>query len=116
VNASEVEVHELVALRIDDDETRSVEELLQLPEDEPAGVAEMPAMVLIAPPASEGFAVVEDGTFREPGRYLLACAIPTGADPEAYLAAAAEATDVPPQVEGGPPHFVLGMFAQVIVE
>jgi hypothetical protein len=44
------------------------------------------------------------------------CFIPTGADPQEYLTAAQEATDGPPQVEGGPPHVVHGMFAEFTVE
>lgn len=38
----------------------------------------------------------------------LVCAIPTGAIPEEYLEAAAT-SDGPPNVDGGPPHFVNGM-------
>ncbi|MDZ7732776.1 MAG: hypothetical protein U5R31_06345 [Acidimicrobiia bacterium] len=61
-------------------------------------------------------AVEGDGVIDEPGRYAFICAIPTGADPQEYLAAAAEAEGGPPQVEGGPPHFVEGMYAEVTVE
>ena len=49
------------------------------------------------------------------GRYVVFCAIPTGADPEVYLAAAAEAEGGPPDVPGGPPHFVEGMVAELVV-
>lgn len=116
-NVSPVELHELVALRIVDSETRSVAELIQLPEEETAGVtAEMPAMVLIAPPRAPGMAVLGDGRFTVPGRYALVCFIPTGADPREFLAAAAMESEGPPQVAGGPPHAFLGMFAEVIVE
>ena len=117
VNVSPVELHELVAIRIADRETRSVEELIQLPEEETAAVvAEMPAMVLLAAPRSAGFAVLGDGRFTEPGRYALVCFIPTGADPEAFLAAAMMESEEPPEVEGGPPHAFLGMVAEVVVE
>jgi hypothetical protein len=44
------------------------------------------------------------------------CAIPTGVDPDVYLQAAAEAAGGPPEVEGGPPHFLHGMAAELIVE
>jgi hypothetical protein len=44
------------------------------------------------------------------------CAIPTGVDPEEYLAAAAGAAGGPPDVAGGPPHFTHGMAAELIVE
>jgi hypothetical protein len=116
-NRSEAELHELVALRLPDDEERSVEELLALPEEEQdavLGTAE-PAMVLLAPPgSSEVIPAVGDGTLTEPGRYLVACAIPTGADPEAYLDA--PPSDGPPAVDGGPPHFMNGMFGEIVVE
>jgi hypothetical protein len=41
--------------------------------------------------------------------------IPTGADPDEYLAAAAEAEGGPPDVAGGPPHIAAGMFAELVV-
>lgn len=50
------------------------------------------------------------------GRNAIFCAIPTGADPEEYFAASAESEGGPPDVEGGPPHFAMGMFAELIVE
>jgi hypothetical protein len=50
----------------------------------------------------------------EPGRYLLLCAIPTGADVQEYLDAAAT-SDGPPQVGGGPPHLVNGMVDDLVV-
>ncbi len=44
------------------------------------------------------------------------CFIPTGVDPQEYLRVAAETEEGPPQVEGGPPHFVQGMHAELTVE
>ncbi len=117
-NAANAELHELVAFRLADDETRSAGELMQLPESELGGIigAGPPAAVLLATPGSEQIAAVGDGTLSAPGRYLLICAIPSGADPSAYLEAAAASGGEPPQVEGGPPHFVHGMFAELVVE
>lgn len=115
-NDSDHEVHELVAMAIPADETRSAEELMALPEAElTAALPGEPALVLVAPPGEESFAAVGDGTL-EPGRYLALCAIPIGADPEEFLQAAQEATDGPPQVDGGPPHFTSGMYAELTVE
>jgi hypothetical protein len=74
-----------------------------------------PAMVLLAAPGGEQIAAVGDGTLAEPGRYLLFCAIPIGADPQEYLEAA-QTSDGPPQVDGGPPHFTAGMYGEVTVE
>jgi hypothetical protein len=73
-------------------------------------------MVALAPPGEDGMFVVGDGTITEPGRYAVICAIPVGADPEEFMAAAAEASSGPPQVEGGPPHFTQGMYAELVVE
>lgn len=116
-NASDAELHELVAIRLPDGETRTAEELLALSEEEQAALLSSaePAMVLIAKPGEDAIPVVGTGELSEAGRYLVLCAIPTGADPDAYLAAAAT-SDGPPQVEGGAPHFTAGMFGEITVE
>ncbi len=115
-NTSDVELHEFVAVKIPDDESRSAEELLLLPEEELNTMfAGEPAAVIIAPPGETGFPVVGDGTIGEAGRYLVICAIPVGADPQEYMEAAATAEEGPPQVEGGPPHFTVGMFGEFTV-
>jgi uncharacterized cupredoxin-like copper-binding protein len=114
VNESDEELHEIVAIRLDDDETRSAEELVGDPEGLQALFPSV-STVILAPPGETGFAVVGTGELNEPGRYLIICAIPTGADPDEYLAAAAESEGGPPEVEGGPPHFVVGMFTEVVV-
>jgi hypothetical protein len=59
---------------------------------------------------------VGDGKLTEKGRYAVICAIPTGADPQAYLAAASGPSDGPPNVPGGPPHLVQGMFGEITVK
>jgi plastocyanin len=117
-NNSQAELHELVAIRLPDDETRPVDELVQLPEAEIGALlgSAPPATVLLAAPGGEQIAAVGDGTLTEPGRYIVICAIPSGADPAAYLEAAAASAEGPPEVEGGPPHFVHGMFAELTVE
>jgi hypothetical protein len=119
-NASSVEFHELVAFRLPDDEERSVEELLQLPEEElGAIVAGPPATVLLAgPDGAESSAAVGDGTLSEPGRYAIVCFIPTGTDPAVYEDAAQNPDAGPPEPgpDAGPPHFVHGMHAEIVVE
>lgn len=117
-NASAVEAHEIVAFRLPDTETRGVEELLQLPEGElDAIVGGPPATVIVAAPNSEGMAVAGDGSLTEPGRYAFVCFIPTGVDPDEFMAAAQESEDGPPSFpDAGPPHFVNGMFAEATVE
>ena len=116
-NSSTAELHEFVAFKLPESETRSAEELLALPEEEgQAAIGGPPAAVLIGPPGGgEMIAAVGDGTLSEPGRYLVACFIPTGADPQAYLEASEESQEGPPQVEGGPPHFTKGMRAEITV-
>lgn len=110
---SEAELHELVAVRLPDGEQRSAEQLVHDALDEVFAAAP-PTAVLLAAPDGEQVSAVGDGTLAEPGRYLLLCAIPTGADPAEYLAAAAT-SDGPPQVAGGAPHFTHGMFAELTV-
>lgn len=117
-NASESEVHELVGWLLPADEKRRPEELMALPEEEiGALLAGPPDIGLVALPGEDGNIVSGDGTFAEPGRYLVFCAIPTGAttaDVQAALADA-EQSDGPPEIPGGPPHFTAGMFGEVEV-
>ena len=112
-NASETELHELVAVRLADGDDRPVDEIVASGLDEVLG-AGPPAAVLLAAPGANQIDAVGDGVLAEPGRYLLLCAIPTGADPQEYLQAAAT-SDGPPQVAGGPPHFVNGMVDDLVV-
>lgn len=115
-NESAGELHELVAMRLADDESRSAEELVALPEQELRSLfAGPPALVLVAPPGEEGFAAVGDGTLVAAGRYLVVCFIPTGADPAAYLDALKASPGQPPSVPGGAPHFTSGMYAELTV-
>lgn len=116
VNHAERELHELVAFRLPDDEERTAADLVQLDQAElGAVVGGPPALVLLAPPGgAETVTAVGDGTLTEPGRYLVLCSIPTGVDPDEYLAAAAAAGEQP-KVDGGPPHLVAGMFGELVV-
>lgn len=118
VNRSEKELHELVAIALPEGEQRSAEELVNLPEEEQQQLSSgPPAMVLVAPPGEAPVVnAVGDGTLSAPGRYLILCAIPTGADPEEYMEAAAQSRGGPVEVPGGPPHLVHGMYADLMVE
>lgn len=122
VNVSEVEVHELVAIRLPDGEDRSVEEIMDLPEDELDEVLSEDeiAMVLLAPPDARGEAVLGDGTLDRPGRYLVLCFLPTGADPDEVMDAFErfdpEVDEAPPVPQTGPPHVVHGMLGEVTVQ
>jgi hypothetical protein len=112
-NTSEQELHELVAFRLDDSDDRDVADIVGDDLGALLGSAE-PAAVLLAAPGGPQIAAVGDGTLTEPGRYVLLCVVPTGADPAAYLEAAAT-SDGPPQVDGGPPHVTQGMYAELTV-
>ena len=117
VNEAERELHELVAIRLADDEDRTADELAHDPDALGALLTSgPPATVLLAAPGGEQIPAVGDGTLSEPGRYLLICMIPSGVDPDVYLEAAAQSDGGPPQVEGGPPHVAHGMFAELVVE
>ena len=72
------------------------------------------AAVLLAAPGGEMIPAVGDGTLAEPGRDLVLCVIPTGADPVEHLEAAAT-SDCPPQVDDGPPAVANAMFAELVV-
>lgn len=117
-NESTAELHEIVGFRVPDGVTQSAEELFNMSDEELAallGGEPEPSFVLIASPGEESFPAVGDGTVTEPGRYVVGCFIPIGADPAEYLAAAAESQGGPPQVEGGPPHFTEGMHGEFTV-
>jgi plastocyanin len=112
-NESAREAHELVAVKLPDNERRSVADLVKLPEDQLMGLfSGPPALVLLAPPGGGEQIVAEgDGTLREPGRYLVLCNVPTGADARAFMNSTG-----PGQVTGGAPHHVHGMYAEVTVK
>jgi hypothetical protein len=115
-NTSANELHELVALRLPDDELRSTEELLALPPAElEALFSAPPALAVVAPPGEGSFVALGDGTLTEPGRYVVICFIPTGADPQAYLDALEANPGQPPQLDGGAPHHSAGMYADLVV-
>ncbi|MAT04414.1 MAG: hypothetical protein CL424_05150 [Acidimicrobiaceae bacterium] len=115
-NTSSVELHELVAFRLDTDQP--LDEVLALPPAELEAALGAPVTVLLQPPgAPEAIQAVGDGTLTEPGRYVMMCFIPIGADPDEYLAAVEAAGGGKPEgVAGGPPHFTAGMVAEFVVE
>ncbi len=112
-NQAEHELHELVAFRLSDGDDRPADDIVHHGLDE-LMTSGPPAAVLLAAPGGEQITAVGDGTLTKPGRYLILCAIPTGADPDEYLAAAAT-SDGPPQVAGGEPHFAHGMYDDLVV-
>ena len=116
-NTSDAEFHEMVVIRIPDGETRSVSELVALPQEESDAIFanSMPALVSVAGPGEEGMPVVGDGVISEPGRYAVVCFIPIGADPQAVVDAMQSESSTPPDLGDGPPHVTAGMFAELNV-
>lgn len=98
------EVHEMALMRLNDDTTESVEELLQLPEEE--------AMTKVTP-AGHAFAFPETGDITfvdlQPGNYVVACFIPVGTTPD-KLEELEDGGE-----PGGPPHAFEGMVAEFTV-
>ena len=112
-NTSAKEVHELVALRVKDGDTRPLSDILALPEAERDQAAEFRG-VTIAFPNEAGFTPEGPVVLGQPGRYIFVCTIPVGADPAAYRAAAQKGGG-PVEVPGGPPHVARGMVTEVRV-
>jgi plastocyanin len=116
-NTSDKEFHEMVVMRIPDEETRTVGQLAALPpEESDAFFADvMPALVAVAGPGEEGTPVLGDGTITEPGRYAVVCFIPVGADPAAVAEAMQTESSGPPNLGDGPPHVAQGMYGELTV-
>lgn len=117
-NDSESEFHEMVVFRVADGEERTLQELLELPEEESEALIEFQG-VLVALPGEDGFNPEAEGTsvaLGEAGRYAIVCFIPQGADPAAVEEAMAGATEGPPDLGDGTPHAFLGMAAEFQVE
>ena len=115
-NGSDAEYHEMAVMRINDDEDRSVEELLALGDEAMASLTFVG--VAAAAPGEAGTVIDGDLTLTDTGRYVATCFIPVGADPEvveqAFSGAAGE--DGPPDMGDGAPHAMQGMVAEFVVE
>ena len=117
-NGSEKEAHEMVLVKIKDGETRSVQELLELPEEESEKVTEFKGVAVAPEPGGEGQVVDGELVADVPGRYVALCFIQVGADP-VKLQEAMENPEAGPPAEdpnAGPPHFVQGMVQEFTVE
>lgn len=118
-NASTSEVHEMVIFHVDDDQTMPLDEIVRMAAEESDGPPPewlQFAGFDVAMPGESGFAPEGPVVLDEPGRYLLLCLIPTGADPAAYEEAMASGASEAPQADGGPPHVAQGMAAELVVE
>jgi uncharacterized cupredoxin-like copper-binding protein len=87
------EEHEMILFRKKPGVTQSIEEIVNLPEDQSDSLVEFGGAAF-APPGESGSTLAE----LEPGEYGMACFIPVGG------------------AEDGPPHFTRGMLAEFTVE
>ena len=115
-NGSEAEVHEMLVMKFAVDETRTIEELLELPESDFERLIEFRG-VLVALPGEDGSNPEGSGAsvaVTEPGRYVLVCFIPQGADPAVMAEAMQSGSE--PSLGDGTPHAFLGMVEEFQVE
>lgn len=103
------EVHELVLVRIGDDVTATLEELLAMPEEESNKLVSFLGVAV----ASPGESAPETITLDQPGSYIFLCFIPVGTTTLPSLAP--DATPNESLLPDGPPHFVQGMVAEFSV-
>lgn len=104
------QVHEILVLRINDDVTMTVDELLALPEDEAMQHVSFVG-VGFAFPGDVGHAFLD----LTPGRYVAVCFLPDGATPEVMSQMSGPDSSTPPGVELGPPHAFEGMVQEFTV-
>lgn len=90
------EVHEMIVFRINDDSDATIEELLELPEEEAQEMATFVGAAFAAPGEND-MSFID----LEPGRYGIVCFIPVGTVDMEML----EGEEAPE----GPPHFTQGM-------
>ena len=118
VNESSAEFHEMAIVKLNDSETRPVEELSQLPFEElhyrGIEIGSIRSVVFAMPESPQYTFVLGPPAFGGPGRYIVFCSILVGADPER----ARTAVERGPMhsVEGVPRHYEVGMMTEVIVE
>lgn len=106
-NVSSEEIHEVVAVRLPEDEDRPVSELMSMSLEElgPMMGGE-PDMVLIAMPDSDETIAPYGDTLTDPGRYLIACFIPVDAPMD---------HQGPPTPDMAPFHYERGMWGELTV-
>lgn len=116
------EVHEMIIIKVIDGETRTLEEILALPEEESDALVSEFVGVVIDTPSGEPFNPEGENTtltVNDPGRYAVVCFFPQGLDEATFEAAMAEAdpnAEGPPPFPEGTPHALLGMAAEFTVE
>jgi hypothetical protein len=120
-NHSTDEFHELVFVRIDDEDDRTAAEIASQDLDQlfdgDNPMFGLLGDVMLAKPGGSSYLVNGTGQgISNPGRYIVMCLIPVGADP---AFAELQANDGPPTAEdlaGTVPHYQMGEYAEFIVE
>jgi plastocyanin len=97
------EPHEMVVIRINDGVTKTIDELLELPEDEALEFASVVGAAMALP----GEDAEDTVTVSDPGNYAMVCFVPVGSTAEDL-----ESSEPP----AGPPHFAEGMVTSFTVE
>lgn len=118
VNTSSTEMHEFLAIRLPDGEDRTSEEIVALPEDELLALlgAAVPDVLRVALPGEPELEGVGDAVFEEPGRYLVICTVPTGADPAVLIESDRYTTGRwPERYADAAPHYARGEHTDVLV-
>jgi hypothetical protein len=117
VNTSSTEYHNLVAWKLDADDVRSDEEIIEdfsiLPLEALEDEVKQSVPVIGELHAGPGERSKARLRFVSPGRYVLIDLVPQGADPD--TAAANENGGGPYKIEGGPPGYHHGMIAVLTV-
>lgn len=115
INESLTEFHEAAIIRLDNDDQRTVEELTALSPGELLENTGTFQVALLSRPGQMQYAKSPgSATLRTPGRYLIVCSVPLGADP-AVVERQVE-FGPPAQIEGVPAHYQVTMFAEFFVE
>ena len=107
------EVHEMIVVRINDDVSQSLPELLALPQEEAMQLVQNVGVAI----ANPGEDAEETVTLTEEGNYGMICFIPLGTTslPEGSGGPPASGEPLPSGIGSGPPHFTLGMLKQFSV-
>jgi hypothetical protein len=111
------QVHEFIVMRVNDDVTLSLEELLALPEEESEAMV-TPAAFAFAFPGTTASTTAD----LTAGRYVALCFLPDGATPDVLAQLEELGVDGPEDTipadagfELGPPHFTKGMVVEFTV-
>lgn len=105
------EVHEMLVIRINDDVTQTLQELLALPQEQSSELVQQVGFAIADP----GEDAEETVTLAEAGNYGMLCFIPIGTTSVPEGTPPPSGAPLPSGVGSGPPHFTAGMIKQFTV-